>query len=296
MKKEYNISSEEENQRLDRFLEKTGNLTRSQWKKRIEEGYVTVDGSPKKSGYKLRKGMTVAVEEKEKYRLTPINLSLKIFYEDPYLAIIDKPEGLVVHPGAGEEEVTLVHGLLYQFPELATGTEEFRPGIVHRLDKDTSGLMVIAKTDTTRDLLLEMFKERKVKKEYYAFVKGSPEKEGVIDTLYGRSERNRKKMAVKTEGKRALTYYNVLKNYGEASLLRVRIVTGRTHQIRVHMAHIGHPIIGDPVYGGGNPYGYRSQLLTASRISFDHPITGNKLSVTKRLPDKFLRLCRALKK
>ncbi|MDO5714338.1 MAG: RluA family pseudouridine synthase, partial [Tissierellia bacterium] len=257
------ITKEEEEVRLDKFLESYGTLTRSQWKKRIEEGNVTVDGKLVKSGFPLKKGMIVTIIEKPPYKLKPVDLSLDILYEDRDIGVVDKPKGLVVHPGAGEEEKTLVHGLMYEMNTLAEGTEPLRPGIVHRLDKETEGLLVIAKTNEARDKLLKTFKEREVEKVYYALVHGHPKPKGEIETYYGRSDRDRKKMSVKDKGKIAITHYRVLQSFPKASLLEVHIITGRTHQIPVNLSHIGHHIIGDPIYVIKNSYGINSQMLVA---------------------------------
>lgn len=290
--KEYFIAPKDDGRRLDRYLEEHLGDTRSQWKKRIEEGFVTVDGKSVKSGWKLKTGMKVVVKEKPAYRLRKKEIPFSVFYEDEFLAVVDKPRGLVVHPGAGEEEETLVHGLLYRFESLSRGTEDLRPGIVHRLDKDTDGLMVIAKTDAAQEELVKVFKERKITKEYYAVVHGIVREQGEILTSFGRSLKDRKKMAV-VEGERmAKTSYRPLGFYGNFTLLAVRIFTGRTHQIRVHMAHIGHPVVGDELYGFKKNFGIRGQLLTSFHLAFHHPLKGVYLDVQKGIPKEISNFLR----
>lgn len=296
-------SPEDAGKRLDVFLaEKIPNLSRSQAKKLISEGRVKVGGEPlTKPKHRLKPG-----EEVQVFIPAPRPLSLEpdtgvpfeILYEDEGLAVINKPAGVVVHPAAGHLEGTLVHGLLARLKDLSGVGGAMRPGIVHRLDKDTSGLLLIAKDDRTHQALSAMFKERKVKKVYLALVHGVPQAlSGKIEAPIGRHPVNRKKMAIRPEGREAITFWRVKEAFRRAALLEVEPLTGRTHQIRVHLASIGHPIVGDELYGGAKPHGPKAsrQLLHAWKIRLKHPLTGKELTFEAEPPGDFREVLHALR-
>lgn len=276
------------NERLDKYLQTNLNISRSQIKKYIKSGEVLVNNNKVKSGYILKNEDEIYIKYEDEFLLEPEKMDFKILYEDEYIAIISKPQDLVVHPGAGNDKNTLVNGLLYRFDKLAETAEEFRPGIVHRLDKDTSGLMIIAKTNEAYEVLVDDFKNSNIYKEYLAIVEGNIENDGLVDEPIGRDPRNRVKMAVVYDNsKKALTEYKVLKNFDNYSLLLVHILTGRTHQIRVHMNYIGHPVVGDLVYGHKNKYKIDKQLLHAYKLKFKHPITKKELEFVDDYPERF---------
>lgn len=253
--------------RLDLWLGERLTLSRSQIKRLIDQNLVVVNELPQKAGYKVQQGdeIEVAVPQAQVPSLEPEPIPLDIVYEDEDLAVINKPKGLVVHPGAGNLDGTLVNALLYHLDELADGSDEERPGIVHRLDKDTSGLMVIAKTNGCYLYLTDQLKDRSVKRHYLALVQGRmSESEGVIEKPIGRHPKDRQKMAVLETGREAKTIYTVQEHFCDHTLVRCQLVTGRTHQIRVHLASIHHPIVGDPLYGlKRNNLGAQSQMLHA---------------------------------
>lgn len=261
--------------RLDVLISERFDLTRSQVKRLVDSEFILVNGRPVKAGYKPRAGDEVAVTiaREPDPTLEPEDIPLEIIYEDEELAVINKPKGLVVHPGAGNWSGTLVHALLYHLEDLSEGGSQERPGIVHRLDKDTSGLLVVAKTDRCHAYLSDLIKERRMEKHYLALVHGvMRDDEGVIDRPIGRHPKNRKKMAVVSSGRQAITLFSVQERFGRYTLVRLRLITGRTHQIRVHLSSIHHPIVGDPLYGyeTGN-LGATTQLLHACYLAFQHP-------------------------
>ena len=285
----------------------------------IRSGHVRVNGRPGRASLRLKTGDRVRLEVPDATapsELTPEDLPLAVVYEDDHLIVIDKPPGLVVHPGAGVTRGTLANALLHHHPAIAGVGGERRPGIVHRLDKDTSGLMVAAKTGRAHRALVEAIGARAVRRVYRALVWGDPAQEsGRVSAAIGRHPRDRKRMAVVSRGGRpASSAWEVLERFGLATLARVRLETGRTHQIRVHMAHLGHPVVGDPAYGGRSKkllsLGERRrslartllerlprQALHASELGFIHPITGNELHFTAPDPDdlrKALDLLRAV--
>jgi 23S rRNA pseudouridine1911/1915/1917 synthase len=278
------------NQRLDVFLsEKIKELTRSQVQRFIEEGRVKVDGIARKSSYKLKSKEKVEVEyELEKpQEIQPENIPLDVLYSDDHLAIIDKPSGMVVHPGAGKRHHTLINALLYLFPDIKTIGPEERPGIVHRLDKETSGLMVVARSLKAYEVLQQQFRKRKVEKTYMGLVWGRmPEKTGKISWPIGRHVKHGERISVKTKKPReAETCYSVQNEYKEFSLLEIKPLTGRTHQIRVHMAASGHPVAGDARYGRRQSKPSLPRLfLHASSLSFIHPETKEKVEFSSPLP------------
>jgi 23S rRNA pseudouridine1911/1915/1917 synthase len=278
-------------ERLDRFVARAlPELTRSRARRLIDEGFVTVDGRlPAKAGVALASGqrVRVTIPPPEPATLEPEAVPLRVVYEDDDLLVVDKPPGMAVHPAPGHSSGTLVHAVLAHCPSLSTVGGEGRPGIVHRLDKDTSGLIIVAKNDAAHLSLARQLKERRVEKTYIALVEGRlNQRDGVIDAPIGRHPARRKKMAVVEGGREARTRYRVVREIAGRSLVEVRPETGRTHQIRVHLAAIGHPVVGDPVYGRGRPVGpLRRQFLHAARLAFLHPRTGERLELEAPLPD-----------
>lgn len=261
--------------RLDIWLVDQIRMSRAQLKRLIDDGSVLVNGIPAKAGYRVQQGDEISVFpfKIQVPLLEPEPIPLEIIYEDQDVAVINKPKDLVVHPGAGHMEGTLVNALLYHVDELATGGDSQRPGIVHRLDKDTSGLMMIAKTEESYRCLTAQLKERLVERHYLALVHGVFKvTEGEIDEPIGRHLKNRKKMAIVASGREAQTHFTVQESFQKHSLVSCRLVTGRTHQIRVHMASIHHPLVGDALYGiKHNNLGAKSQVLHAAYLSFRHP-------------------------
>ena len=275
-----------------------------------------VNGHPARPSLRLKPGdqVRIALPEPRTVALEPEPIELRIVYEDADLIVVDKPAGLVVHPGAGVPTGTLVHALLHRYPEVAAVGGAGRPGIVHRLDKDTSGLMIVARSSAAYLRLVEAISGRKVHRVYHALVWGVPSAgSGTIEAAVGRDPRERKRMAVvRKGGKPARTHWKVRERYGLAAWLEVRLDTGRTHQIRVHMAHLGHPIIGDPAYGGRGKKGLslrgteRSladavlsclprQALHASELELPHPIDGRLLAFVSPWPDDFSRAAELLR-
>ncbi len=288
--------------RLDRALTAfVTQLSRTRLKKLIEEGQVSLDGSPAlQPKTKLRPGQQIQITIPDILEpgLEPEAIPLKILYEDSSIIVIDKPPGLVTHPGAGVTSGTLVNALLHHCSDLSGVGGVRRPGIVHRIDKDTSGIIVVAKNDQAHTSLADQFQKREIDKEYLAICQGVPEDlSGKIDMPIGRDNRVRIKMAVNhSTGKPALTKWRLEKPLKGAALLKVKIYTGRTHQIRVHLSHIGHPILGDTRYQGpsemptsdGQIFKVERQLLHSWRISFTHPVTQKRISFQADLPQDFL--------
>jgi 23S rRNA pseudouridine1911/1915/1917 synthase len=298
---------------LDRFLTDLPlGLSRSQLKRLIDNGLVEVDGQPAKPGLKLKKGwgVVITVPDPEPTRLMPeAGVRFGILYQDEELIVVDKPAGLVVHPAAGHRAGTLVHGLLAACPDLAGIGGEVRPGIVHRLDKDTSGVMIVAKTDRAHQDLAAQFKQGRILKLYLGLCRGRPgPDQGVIEASIGRHPVRRKQMSTRSRsGRPAITRYEVLRRFGlGVSLLRLRLLTGRTHQIRVHLASIGCPILGDPVYGvglAGLKDGGRllrglvsRQMLHAQTIGFCHPVSGEEMTFTSPVPEDMARMLEMLER
>ena len=292
-----NVSDEETGERIDSFLSGKTEFTRTRIQQLIKEHNITVNGKKTKSSYKIEKDDEIVIEvpEAETTEIKPENIDIDIVYEDPYIAVINKQAGLVVHPAHGHYSGTLVNAILYHIKDLSGINGEIRPGIVHRLDKDTSGLIVIAKNDKVHAALTEMFQEKKIKKKYLAILKGKLNKsEGKVVTQIGRDKNDRKKMTVIddiTKGKTAITNYRVISQNSLFTLVKVNIETGRTHQIRVHMRHLGYPILGDSVYGRKD--NEKRQMLHAYRLEFLHPVTGNPMEFIGEIPEDFQR---ALKK
>ena len=281
------LVSDESDVRLDRYLaQRYPHLSRSYLQRLIAQGYVAVNDSQVKASQQVQRGDRIQVEfpPMPSLNLEPESIPLNVVYEDDEVLVIDKPAGISVHPGAGSQGGTLANALLAYCPSLAEVGESGRPGIVHRLDKDTSGLMIVAKSEEALKSLSQQFKSRDVIKRYIALVKGKVEpEEGVIEAPLGRNPRNRKKMAVVTEGREAVTSYNVKRRLCDYTLLEVMPKTGRTHQIRVHMASVAHPIVGDAVYGSQHP-GLDRHFLHASYLNFRLPKDERYVELESELP------------
>lgn len=280
--------------RLDVFVAETLGITRSHAQVLIKGGCVSVNGKHGRPSLRVESGdvIEVRVPEPEPLETMPENISLDIVYQDADIAVINKPKGMVVHPAAGNRSGTLVNALLYHIGDLSGINSVVRPGIVHRLDKDTSGLLVVAKNDKAHASLARQIKERTASRVYSAVALGNfREDEGEITAPIARHPVDRKRMAVVPGGRAAQTRYRVLERFSEATLLELQLVTGRTHQIRVHLAHIGHGILGDRVYGPKRAhYPVEGQALHAGKIAFDHPATGARMEFTSPLPPDFMRL------
>lgn len=291
------ISKEEEGIRLDNFLVDIVSESRSNISKHIKLGDVLVNGKVVKSGYSLKSGDEITISEwKETTDVLPEEMDLDIIYEDEDVIVVNKPSGIVVHPGNGNHSGTLVNGLLNYTEELSD-EENDRPGIVHRIDKDTSGLLLISKTNEAHRVLVDMFKNKSVRRKYVALVSGViKEDKGKIDAPIGRDTADRKRMMVTDKNsKNAVTNFTVLERYKNATLVECILETGRTHQIRVHMAYIGHPLINDPVYNKKHVINDYGQMLHAKYIGFNHPITGEFLEFSVEPEKEFLDILETFK-
>ena len=297
----FNVTKDYQDYRLDKFLALMfDNMSRSYLQDLIKEGYVLVNGNYEKQSYKLVVNDVIYVyfKEVETLDVVPQNIPLDIVYQDDDIAIINKEAGMVVHISPGHKDGTLVNALMYHIKDLSGINGKYRPGIVHRIDKDTSGLICIAKNDNAHQILQSYLKDHEIKRTYICLVKGILEtKKGLIKTLIGRDPKNRLKMAVlNSDGKEAITEFEVIDTIGDKySLVKCNLKTGRTHQIRVHMNFIKHPIINDPLYGEHNKIDYKSgQLLHACNLSFIHPTTKKEVSFSCDLPDHFKEALRSL--
>ncbi len=310
------VAADESGQRLDKFLQlKLTDISRSQIQNLIIQEHILINNLCVKTGYKLKNGDVISLDfpEKSVSHLSPENIPLDIKYEDDYLLVINKPSGMVVHPGAGNFSGTLVNALLYHCNSLSSSNGPLRPGIVHRLDKNTSGLLVIAKNDKIHSLLQKQFETRDIIRTYIALVWGRPvAKEGEIDTFIARSRRDRKKMAVSEfKGKQAITTYKLIKDYKYLSVLELKLKTGRTHQIRVHLNHINLPVFGDPEYNGRKTQlrrfpsylqkrgmallrGIDRQALHAKKLSFIHPHNNERVNFESDLPDDIAKIINSI--
>ena len=297
------LTADQNGERLDAFLSRQGdNLSRSAAQKLIEAGAVRLNGRLPKKNDRLNLGDTVeyTIPEPKEVDIAPKDIPLEIVYEDEDVAVINKPKGLVVHPAAGHQDDTLVNGLLYAMGDSLSGINgELRPGIVHRIDKDTSGLLAIAKNDLAHTVLASQLKDHSMARTYEAIVCGSfREDRGTVDAPIGRHPTDRKKMCVtQRNSKPAVTHWEVVERFRGYTHIRCRLETGRTHQIRVHMAYIGHPILGDTVYGHKKPeLGQSSQCLHAGALCFRHPRDGRPVLVFAPLPDYFQQVLEKLRK
>ncbi len=289
---EFKIENQElVGQRIDKLLPEFNNeWSRSQIQDLIKEDLVTVNEKVIKSNYKVKLNDLIIVTEKEVVEadIQPENLNLDIYYEDEDVAIVYKPKGMVVHPSPGHYSGTLVNGLMYQIKDLSGINGEIRPGIVHRIDKDTSGLLMVAKNDIAHRGLVEQLMDKSVKRKYTALVHGNiPHDYGTIDAPIGRNEKDRQSMDVVDNGKEAVTHFNVLEHFNDYTLIECQLETGRTHQIRVHMKYIGFPLVGDPKYGPRKTLDIGGQALHAGVIGFEHPVNHEYIERQAELPKEF---------
>lgn len=294
------IVRDAQNIRLDSYIvTEDKEISRAMVQRLLEEGNILVNGQIKKNSYKVKDGdnIEINIPEVKETKIEAQDIPIEIVYEDSDIIVVNKPKGLVVHPANGNPDGTLVNAVMNICKESLSGIGgEKRPGIVHRLDKDTSGLLIVAKNDKAHINMSEQIKDRKVNKKYIALVKGIiKEDEATINMPIARSKKDRKKMAVDKNGKEAVTHFKVIKRYDKYTLLGIKIDTGRTHQIRVHMSEIGHPVVGDEVYSNGkNEFGVKGQMLHAKSLDFTHPITGVQMHLEADIPDYFkeiLQMC-----
>lgn len=295
------IIVEDKEQRIDKYIADKEELSRVMTKRLIDEENILVNDKKVKSSYIVQKGdkITINIPEIKEVDLKAQEIPLDIIYEDTDIVVVNKAKGMVVHPAAGNPDGTLVNAIMAHCKGNLSGIGgELRPGIVHRLDKDTSGLLIIAKNDKAHLQMSEQIQKRQVKKTYLALVRGViAENEATIKMPIGRSTKDRKKMAVTKNGKEAITHFKVLERFKDYTYLQVRIETGRTHQIRVHMAEIGHPVVGDMVYSNGkNEFGIEGQMLHAKSLDFNHPITEEPMHLEAPLPEYFEEVLEELRK
>lgn len=296
-----NVDENNVNIRLDKFIkDNTNDLSREYIQKLIDEGYVLVNGKEiTKCSYKiaLNDEIIVSFKEVEDLNVEPQNIPLDIVYEDKDVIVINKPQGMVVHPAPGNYKDTLVNALLYHCKDLSSINGVKRPGIVHRIDKDTSGLLMVAKNDYAHNFLAEQLKDKTASRTYVALVHGIVHvKKGIINAPIGRDPKSRVKMAVVKDGKEAITEFKVLKYYKDFTLIECKLKTGRTHQIRVHMDYIGYPLVGDPLYGRRKLKYGNKQYLHAKELSFIHPTTKERVTFTTELPEYFTKFLNELEK
>ena len=285
--------------RLDKAVADLTSLSRSHANEQIKNGQILVNGQVKKAKYAVKAGDVITYElpEPEALEYVAENLPLDIVYQDEDVAVVNKAQGMVVHPSAGHTSGTLVNALMYHIKDLSGINGVLRPGIVHRIDKDTSGLLMIAKNDDAHIKLAEELKDKKSLRKYWAIVHGNlPNDRGVIEAPIGRSEKDRKKQAVTAKGKPAVTRFHVLERFGNYTLVELQLETGRTHQIRVHMAYIGHPVAGDEVYGPRKTLKGHGQFLHARTLGFTHPKTAEVMEFTAEAPAIFQETLEKLRK
>lgn len=276
--------------RLDNYLAEVMEVSRSQVTKMIKAKEVLVNDKVVKPGFMLKEDDVIVVNHVDEEGVKPEKMDLDIVYEDDDVIVVNKANGVVVHPGAGNHSGTLVNGLLYH-TKLSDVNGDVRPGIVHRIDAYTTGLLMIAKNNRAHEILAKELAEKKTYRKYVALVWGVIESDtGEIDAPIGRSKNDRKKMAVRADGKEAITHFKVLKRYDKATLIELRLETGRTHQIRVHMNYIGHPVVNDPVYGNRKLFDDTGQCLHAKELGFVHPTTGKYMQFDSALPECFTNI------
>lgn len=295
-----NVAEEYVGERLDKFLsEVLEDTSRSDIQTRIKSGNVQVNANTVKPNYKLKVDDVIEISEREVVDsdIVPEDLNLNILYEDSDVAVVEKPRGMVVHPSAGHHTGTLVNGLMHQLDSLSGINGELRPGIVHRIDKDTSGLLMVAKHDVAHRDLVDQLVEKSVTRKYIALVHGViTHDKGTVDAPIGRNPKSRQDMAVVDDGKEAVTHFNVLERFEDYTLIECFLETGRTHQIRVHMQYIGFPLVGDPKYGRRKTMDTDGQLLHAALIGFIHPSTKEKIQFETPLPEMFSDILDDLRK
>ena len=291
---EIKVTEENQNKRIDQFLVEQLQLSRSKIAKMVQNNQVLVNGKKTKNSYLLKMDDMIQTEEyqEEPMNLTPENMNLDIVYEDNDVIVVNKENGIVVHPAVGNPSHTLVNGLLYHSKELSSLNGEFRPGIVHRIDAYTTGFLMVAKNNKAHEILAKQLEEKKTTRKYIALVWGViKEDTGTIDAPIGRDLKDRKKMAVTdVNAKDAITHFKVLERYQEATLIELQLETGRTHQIRVHMNYIGHPVVNDPVYGKKKLIDETGQCLHAKELGFIHPTTGEYMEFEAPLPECFINI------
>lgn len=285
--------------RIDKYLTTKTDLSRTRIQELIDSNNILVNDNPTKANYKVKENdlITVMIPEDEAYDLEPINMNLEIVYEDSDVCVVNKPQGLIVHPTLTTKEHTLVNGLMYQIKDLSGINGVNRPGIVHRIDKDTSGLLMVAKNDFAHQSLVTQLMNKTTNRLYVALVYGVIENNlGRINAPIGRDKLDRKKMAVVEDGKEAVTNFRVLERFDGYTLIECKLETGRTHQIRVHMKYIGHPLVGDPLYGPKKVIGTTGQFLHAKLIGFNHPRTNEYMEFSRDIPDNFKEILEKLRK
>ena len=285
--------------RLDAFVAENTEFSRTNAQRLIKENKIKINGNSAKESYKVKIGDLVEIEDEEpkEIELKAQDIPIDILYEDNDIIVVNKPKGMVVHPANGNPDGTLVNAVMAKCKDSLSGIGgEIRPGIVHRLDKDTSGAIIVAKNDKAHINLSEQIKNHEVEKTYIALVKGIvSENEATINMPISRSTKDRKKMAVNKDGKNAITHFKVLERFDKYTLLEVKIETGRTHQIRVHLSYIGYPIVGDEVYSNGkNEWGIKGQCLHAKSLKFEHPITGKEMFIEAPMPEYFRNIIKDL--
>ena len=293
------VVSEDSLERIDKYLTTKTDLSRNRIQELIDQNNILVNDKEIKANYKVKPNdlITITIPEEEAYDIEPINMNLDIVYEDSDVCVVNKPQGLIVHPTLTTKEKTLVNGLMYQIKDLSGINGVNRPGIVHRIDKDTSGLLMVAKNDNAHNSLVNQLMNKTTNRIYIALVYGNIENNlGRINAPIGRDKLDRKKMAVVEDGKPAVTNFRVLERFDGYTLVECKLETGRTHQIRVHMKYIGHPLVGDPLYGPKHVIGNTGQYLHAKVIGFKHPKTNEYLEFDSDLPDNFKEILEKLRK
>ncbi len=293
------VVTEDSLERIDKYLTTKTELSRNRIQELIDSNNILVNDKETKANYKVKINdlISIMIPEEEAYDLEPVNLNLEIVYEDSDVCVVNKPQGLIVHPTLTTKEVTLVNGLMYQIKDLSGINGVNRPGIVHRIDKDTSGLLMVAKNDMAHQSLVTQLMNKTTNRLYIALVYGNIENNlGRINAPIGRDKLDRKKMAVVEDGKQAVTNFRVLERFDGYTLVECKLETGRTHQIRVHMKYIGHPLVGDPLYGPKHVIGDSGQFLHAKLIGFNHPRTGEYLEFEVDMPDNFKEILERLRK
>ncbi|MGU7369011.1 RluA family pseudouridine synthase [Bacillus cereus] len=294
------VAAEQKNERIDKFVAGINNeWSRTQVQQWIKDGVVTVNGKAVKGNYKVKEEdeITVTIPEPEELDIQPEDLNLEIYYEDADVLVVNKPRGMVVHPAPGHTSGTLVNGLMHHCTDLSGINGVMRPGIVHRIDKDTSGLLMVAKNDMAHESLVNQLVAKTVTRRYKAIVHGViPHDKGTIDAPIARDKKERQSMTVDENGKNAVTHFQVLERFKDFTLVECRLETGRTHQIRVHMKYIGYPLAGDPKYGPKKTLDMNGQALHAGILGFDHPRTGEYIQFEAPIPEVFEDVLNILRK